>query len=673
MRFSFKKGLIFCAIKDRWTLQRRLVTGKLQFESEDGELNNLTDVELHKLWLNGTWVLDIKSLGSQADVIYVATPRDLSTFPEKWQKVAQRRLYYIQAVNPEINKYNVDLWRGLAQSAAENIKDLAPPAPSSLYVWWMRYKLNKSILSLIPRKQSGITRNNNSVYVIFEEVIAKVYLTHQKKPKSEVVSVLRDHIHRLNQSRELARQIKLPASSTIYRWLNDLQQDIVDGARLGANAARVKYRTAMGGLKVDGPLSRIEIDHTPIDLIVIDKLTMLPLGRPWLTLAIDKHTRMIYSFYISFNTPSSHSILQCLKRGILPKTELLARFPDIKGDWPIYGIPTLIAVDNGMDLHSEAFEKACLELGIQLLYCPAAHPEAKGSVERFFRTLNQGLIHKLPGTVFSNIDERGDYPSEEVAAIDMETLVYLMVKWIVDVYNISVHRGIKTTPLLKWHESAPSTIIDLPVFPQQLDVITGIPATRTVFHYGIELEGLHYNSKELQQIRRHSGENLQVPLKFFMDTIAYIQVYDEKAREYIKVSCVNDEYSEGLQRDTHRLIREHARRKFNEQYSFVQLMEARHEIEIRIRDAIQHKKMANRKLGAGYLMHDSEAVFNKQNPLLHIQKPIKSATSKRPSALPAGLDDQLPKFDVFKFAFNSLSILDLANSDEAISDDKEQP
>ena len=103
-------------------------------------------------------------------------------------------------------------------------------------------------------------------------------------------------------------------------------------------------------------------------------------------------------------------------------------------------------------------------------------------------------------------------------------------------------------------------------------MITGIPATRTVFHYGIELEGLHYNSKELQQIRRHSGENLQVPLKFFMDTIAYIQVYDEEAREYIKVACVNDEYSEGLQRDTHRLIREHARRKYNEQYSFEQLM-----------------------------------------------------------------------------------------------------
>lgn len=664
IRFSFRKGLIFIALENRWQLQRRLVTSKLQFESEAGELKSLTDQEVHKLWLSGEWVLDVKSLGSQADVIYLATPRDLSTFPEKWQKVATKRMHYIQKVDPGVIKYNPDLWRSLIQSAAAEIKDAEPPSPATLHVWWKRYRVSQSILTLIPRTVTGANRKRASRYGVFEEIVAKVYLTPQKLPKLDVVKAIHEHVSRLNEGRDGVDQIKAPSRATIYRWLNDLQQDIVDGARLGANAARAKYRTVMGGLKVVGALERIEIDHTPLDLIVIDILTMLPLGRPWLTLAIDKCTRMIFSFYISFNTPSSHSILQCLKRGILPKDELLARFSDIKGSWPIHGIPNLIAVDNGMDLHSEAFERSCQELGIQMLYCPAAHPEAKGSVERFFRTLNQGLIHKLPGTVFSNIDERGDYAAEDMAAIDMETLVQLMTKWIVDVYNVSYHRGIKTTPLLKWHESAQHTIIDLPAFPQQLDVITGIPAKRTVFHYGIELEGLHYNSKGLQEIRRRAGENVQVRLKFFMDTVTYIQVYDDKDREYIRVDCVNDEYSSRLQRDTHRLIREHARRKFSDQYSFVQLMEARQEIEARIREAVRHKKMANRKLGAGYLMHDSEAVFNSESPLLQNPKPVKSATLKPPEILPDGLDDQLPQFD-----FKSLPSLDLNEDDSEDGED----
>jgi len=658
-RFSFKKGLVFIEQENRWQLQRRLVTGKLQFESELGEIKTYWDKEIHQLWATNEWILDHKTLGSHVDVIYLATPRDLSTFPEKWQNAAVRRLHYIESIKPDSNKYNVELWSDLIRQAATVIKDLNPPSPSTLHDWWKRYRTNKSISSLIPRQLSGIQRNKPQVYAVFEEVLSEVYLTHQKRPKSDVVQALRDHIVRLNLNRDSIDHIKCPARSTIYRWLDELQQDLVEGARLGAETTRKKYRIAMGGLKVSLPLERIEIDHTPLDILVVDKTTMLPLGRPWLTLAIDKKTRMIFGFYISFNTPSSHSILQCLKQGILPKHELIARFPDIKGEWPIYGIPSLIAVDNGMDLHSEAFEKACLEIGTQILFCPAAHPEAKGSVERFFRTLAQGLIHKLPGTVFSNIDERGDYPSEELATLDLETLVHLITKWIVDIYSITYHKGIKTTPLLKWHDLAQNLEIDLPAYPQQLDVITGIPAQRTVFHYGIELEGLHYNSKRLQELRRRTGENLQVQLKFFMDTISHIQVYDEHEREYIRVDCVNDDYSEDLQRDTHRLIREHARRKFNDSYSMVQLMEARLEIEATIKEAIKHKKMATRKLGATYSMHDSTSVFESNDPLKKVQKPVKSAKPVVPAELPDGLNDQLPQFN-----FKDLPNLDLTDDEE---------
>lgn len=589
-RCSFRKGLTFIDKTSRWQLLRRQVTRMLQFENEEGVFRSLCDKEVHELWLDGDWILDQKSLAADADIIYLATPRDLSTFPEKWQKVAIRRLHYIQKIDPEHNKYNIELWGSLIKSAAGEIRDKAPPAASTLHAWWKRYRVNKSIYSLIPRSQIDRQRNKPAVYAVFEDVLAKVYLTNQKKQKLDVVHALMEHVHTLNAGRDSLNQIKCPARATLYRWINELQQDLVDGARLGADSTRKKYRVSMGGLKVDYPLERIEIDHTPIDVIAVDISTMLPLGRPWLTLAIDKKTRMIFGFYISFNTPSSHSVLQCLKMGILPKVKLLKRFPDIKGEWPIYGIPELIAVDNGMDLHSEAFEKTCLELGVQLLYCPAAHPEAKGSVERFFRTLSQGLIHKLPGTVFSNIDQRGDYPSEEMAAIDMETLVHLITKWIVDVYIVSYHKGIKTTPLLAWYQSSKDLNIELPAYPQQLDVITGIPAKRIVFHYGIELEGLHYNSERLQELRRRTGENLQVQLKFFMDTISHIQVYDEYEREYIRVDCVNDDYSEDLQRDTHRLIREHARRKFNDSYSMVQLMEARLEIEATIKEAIKTQK-----------------------------------------------------------------------------------
>jgi len=642
IRFSFKKGLIFVEINTRWQLVRRLATGKLQFENEAGEIKTLTDGELYRLWLKGIWNIDLDSIGSQSDIIYYATPRDLSTFPEKWQKRARIRYHYISYIDPAVNKYNPERWKALINEAAKKINDPRPPAPSSVQIWWRRYRVTKSILSLIPRSITGFDRGHDPRYAIFEEVLAEIYLTPQKLPMADVVRAVQSRIAQLNQSRDPAQQIKPLSRSVIYTWLSQLRQDVVDAARLGANVARSKYRVAMGGLKVDGLLERVEIDHTPLDIIVIDKVTKIPLGRPWMTMAIERYSRLIYSFYISFNAPSSYSVLQCLKRGILPKDEWLARYPGIQNVWPAHGIPTLVAVDNGMDLHSEAFEKSCDELGIQILYCPAANPEAKGSIERSFRTLAKDLIHKLPGTVFSNIEERGDYAAEELAAIDLDTLLHLVTKWVVDVYNVSFHRGIKTTPLLKWMQAAPSTHFELPADPRQMDVIIGIPAKRTVFHYGIELEGLHYNGRALQDIRRRAGENLQVQLKFYVDTVAYIDVFDQYANEYVRVECVHQDYAEGLQRDSHRLVREYARRQYGDHYSQPQLMEAREYIASIVAGAVQDKKMSVRKKAAGLARHDSESILTKKSALDLAQEPLLSAAAPVPEELPDGLLDELP-------------------------------
>ena len=643
-RFSFKKGLTFIELNRLWQLQRRLITGRLQFESDEGEIKNLTDKEVLHLWNSRKWLVDEKTLGLNTDAIYLVTPRDLSTYPIKWQETAKKRLQYLNAIDPQNNKYNRPRWKTVIEKVADEIDDKRPPSPSSVQSWWKRYFITKSISTLLPRARSGYLRKEDPRYSIFEEIIKTVYLNAQKLPVLDVFRKIHQRIVLLNMHRE--EKIKQIGRSTIYNWVANLRSDISDSSRLGADVARNKYRTVVGGLKVGQVLERIEIDHTPLDLIVIDKTTMLPLGRAWLTLAIDKYSRIVVGFYISFNPPSSYAVLQCLKQAILIKDDLLKRFPDIRNDWPVFGMPDLLALDNGMDLHSDALKKACLELGIQILFCPAATPEMKGSVERFFRTINQGLIHKLPGSTFSNVDERGDYPSEDMAAIDMETLVHLICKWVVDVYNVTPHRGIDDTPLNKWIASAKNRIIELPVYPSQLDVITGVPAKRTVFHYGIELEGLHYNNRQLQEIRKISGENMQVELKFYEDQVTYIDVFDPYAKEYLRVEALHEDYTRDLHREAHRLSRVQARKKYGEQYSLPQLMDARNDIENIIKDALKAKKMGSRKLAANMLMHDSVSVFESRNPIEEVHKPIKKPVSKAPDPLESGLDEDLPDLGV---------------------------
>lgn len=632
----------------RWTLERLLVTGKYQLISDVGEIRNFLPDELHARWLKGELVIDETCLGSLANATYFATPRDLSTYTDKQQKVALRKQSYLRAVDPEKNPYNPQQWKKLIDEHATQIADPAPPCSSSVQNWWRIYRNTKTVHALIPQKKGRAKPYHGDRYAIFEEAVADVYLTLQKQPKSAVYERVLRHITSLNSSLPPDLHIRCPARSTVYRWLDGLRQDIVDGARLGAEVARAKYRIAIGGLKVNGILERIEIDHTPIDLIVVDAATGLQMGRPWLSIATDKASRMIMGFYLSFNTPSAHSVLQCLRRAILPKTEWLIRFPDIKGTWPAQGIPDLIAIDNGMDLHASGLQKACEEMGVQMLFCGARTPEHKGSIERFFRTMNQGLIHRLPGTTFSNVGERGDYPAEKLAAITLTDLVHLITKWVVDIYLVRPHRAIGATPLAKWSELARQRSIELPLYPKQLEVISGIPAKRTLFHYGIELEGQHYNSRQLQELRRQSGKNMVVDLKFYEHSISFIQVFNPLAKEYLEVPCVDPTYANDLPREVHRLIRERAKQQFGDNASSIQMLEVRAELEKIIERAIKNKKMAVRKNAGGLLMHDSEAVLDDKDSLAKARRPLKKLEHELPESLPAGLDDVLPTLAVFE-------------------------
>lgn len=59
----------------------------------------------------------------------------------------------------------------------------------------------------------------------------------------------------------------------------------------GKHVADRRYRVAKAGPVADGILLRVEVDHTPLDLFLIDDVTGLPLGRPVLTLFIDVYSR----------------------------------------------------------------------------------------------------------------------------------------------------------------------------------------------------------------------------------------------------------------------------------------------------------------------------------------------------------------------------------------------
>ncbi|WP_144373396.1 DDE-type integrase/transposase/recombinase [Vogesella urethralis] len=642
-RANLRKGLVFVENLKRWTLLKKTVHGLYQLESLDGEIRNMSEKELLEGWRSGVLVIDEASLGQTGDLLYTASPKTLSMFSERARQGALRKKTYLDALDPANNPYQKDSWASVIAQTAEKIGDPHPPGASTVHRWWSIYRQSKCVTKLVKRRPRQLKRDPR--IEIFEAVVAEKYLNRQKVFKITIAQEVCRRIDRLNETLPAVAQLSHPSKATVYRWLDALQQDVIDQGRLSGDAVRIKHRSVTGTIKVDQILDRVEIDHTPIDLIVIDTWTGLVLGRPWLTIVLDRKSRMVLGFYLTFNPPSTTSVLMALRHAMLSKDGWVAQFDMVNGHWPCYGIPLLIAVDNGMEFHSAGLEEACLELGIDLLLCPAKEPFYKGAVERFFRTLNSGLIHKLPGTTFSNPDMRGDYPSEDMAVIDLPTLNALVTKWIVDVYAITPHRGLNgQTPISVWMDGLKVISPSLPAFPVELDTIVGLPAKRTLFHYGLELEGLTYNNRALQQLRLRAGYPIKIELRFYDHSVEFVDVYDAQAEEFIRVPAVNEDYTKGLTRHLHRLISAESKRRYGSDPTQSQRLQARHEIELEVAKALKGKKMGLRKKAYQVLMNGGDRPPQGRETAFDIARESLSPWTSPAEALPDGLEDDLPDF-----------------------------
>ena len=72
-----------------------------------------------------------------------------------------------------------------------------------------------------------------------------------------------------------------------------------------------------------GALGIVQIDHTLVDVMVVDEVRRQSMGRPWITVAFDIATRAVLGFHLSLNAPSSISVGLTLAMVGLPKERWL--------------------------------------------------------------------------------------------------------------------------------------------------------------------------------------------------------------------------------------------------------------------------------------------------------------------------------------------------------------
>ena len=269
--------------------------------------------------------------------------------------------------------------------------------------------------------------------------------------------------------------------------------------REGDQAARPLEPAAGVAPQPQRPLDLVQIDHTPIDLIVVDESAREPVGRPYLTLAIDVFSRCVVGMVVTLEAPSATSVGLCLAHAVTDKRPWLERL-GIEADWPMTGRPRAIHLDNAPEFHSEALRRGCEQYGIERHYRPPGEPHFGGVIERLVGTA-MGMVHELPGTTFSNPQERGSYDSEAAASLTLTELERWLALAIAGPYHQMVHGTLGEPPAARWADGvarhgAPATVSNPKAF-----LIDFLPVIRrTIRRTGFVIDHVTYYADVLKYL-----------------------------------------------------------------------------------------------------------------------------------------------------------------------------
>ena len=268
--------------------------------------------------------------------------------------------------------------------------------------------------------------------------------------------------------------------------------------RRQGNQAAARLESAAGvAPQPQRPLDLVQIDHTSIDLIVVDDVAREPIGRPYLTIAIDVFSRCVVGMVVTLEAPSATSVGLCLAHAVTDKRPWLERL-GIECGWPMTGKPGAIHMDNAPEFHSEALRRGCQQYGIARHYRPPGEPHFGGVIERLIGTA-MGMIHELPGTTFSNAQERGSYDSEASATLTLTELERWLALAIGGSYHQTVHGALKEPPASRWADGVARHGEPLTVSNPKAFLIDFLPVIRrTIQRTGFVIDHVAYYSDALK-------------------------------------------------------------------------------------------------------------------------------------------------------------------------------
>lgn len=413
---------------------------------------------------------------------------------------------------------------------------------ATFFRWKKTYLKTGDIASLFKRPSSGgrgKSRLDPTVDKIIEDELKKFSKRYGENYKASKV-------WKRVESKCLLKDLEVPCYETVLARSNALSPYDKVEFFAGKRSAQLQYGPLIGRTpKQDDILARIQIDHTLVDAVCVNRRTGLPIGRPWLTVAVDEASRAVMGLSLGFNAPSSSMLADFMAHSIFPKGDLLLSL-DIPYEWPMHGLPREIYTDQGKDFTSKAFVEGCDNFGITATTRPGRNPKYGGIIERHIG-LQMEEVHLCPGDTSKMWEAQGrTYNPNETATTTIEWLEEYLITWVTGVYHTQQDR-LKTrpSPNAAWQDGLSGRDGFLappqPRIPPDRDWfrLSLLPyKERTIPRTGIQIEYLRYFDELLIPFL-HSNDKRKYKFHYSTNDMSHIWFRDPNTGRFHKLRLLH--------------------------------------------------------------------------------------------------------------------------------------
>lgn len=396
---------------------------------------------------------------------------------------------------------------------------------------------NCSAMSDFLKKKRGPVIGSSRVTPEVSAVIEEAYDEAYHGVNASVPAVLR-----AAQTIARSKGMRRPSKHYVSRHIKGKGIKELCRRKHGKKRASEKYDPKPGFKKHVMPLEVVQMDHTQVDILLVDRITRRPLSdRPWVTMIICAMTRVILGFYLSIRSPNLESVASCIATACLNKSQYLLSIGLSPDAYPFHGVMGMIYTDNAKEFCSSTLMLKCKQFGIEWDHRPIGKPHYGGIIERVIGTFMTTGVSFLPGATGANTVERKLLSSEKTASMDFEQFCSWFLNQVI-LYHGIVHSALKCTPRQCWEQyiaKNPSWYESRRMLTSEDEMVfkmTFLPskAAVKVRAGGIEFSSRMYYAPALD---RHIGGSVEV--KYESIDLSRIWVFLDGA--YHKIPCYRND------------------------------------------------------------------------------------------------------------------------------------